>query len=88
MIAGGLHGIDNGLTLPSPFSGNAYEAEDVERIPWNLVQAIELFEGSAIAREAFGEETHFHLLNSAKQEWASFNKTVTDWERMRNFERI
>ena len=88
VVAGGLHGMDNALTLPAPFVGNAYEADNVERIPWNLVQAIDLFEASVVAKEALGEEPHFHLLNSAKQEWASFNRTVTDWERMRNFERI
>ena len=42
-------GIDQGLTLPAAYAGNAYEAADVPRIPWNLVQAIDLFESSAVA---------------------------------------
>ena len=41
-----------------------------------------------MAVEAFGEEVHAHLLNTARQEWAAFNRTVTDWELQRNFERI
>ena len=40
------------------------------------------------AREAFGEDVHHHLLNTAKQEWAAANRTVTDWELQRGFERI
>ena len=68
--------------------GNGYTATDVERVPWNLVEAIELLEGSDVAKAAFGDDVHFHLLNTAKQEWAYFNKTVTDWELFRNFERI
>jgi hypothetical protein len=31
---------------------------------------------------------HHHLLNTARQEWESFNRAVTDWELRRNFERI
>jgi hypothetical protein len=31
---------------------------------------------------------HHHLLNTARQEWESANRVVTDWELSRNFERI
>jgi glutamine synthetase len=41
-----------------------------------------------VAKEAFGEEVHYHLVHTAKQEWARFNQVVTDWELARNFERI
>jgi glutamine synthetase len=85
-IAAGLDGIARGLTPPPRFDGNAYVADDVERVPWNLVEAIDAFRSSAVAKEAFGEEVHYHLLNTAEQEWASFNRTVTDWERRRNFD--
>jgi glutamine synthetase len=88
IIAGGLWGIEHALELPPPFEGNAYVATDVERIPSTLVEAIAEFEGSPIAAKAFGEEVHYHLLNTARQEWARANQTVTDWELARNFERI
>ena len=39
-----------------------------------------------MAKEAFGEEVHYHMLNTARQEWALFNQSVTDWERRRNFD--
>jgi glutamine synthetase len=86
-IAGGLHGIRNKIDPPPAFEGSGYEEHDLPRIPWNIVDAIELWEGSALAKEAFGEEVHFHLLNCAKQEWAAFNRCVTDWELQRYFER-
>jgi hypothetical protein len=31
---------------------------------------------------------HKHLVHSAKQEWAVFNRAVTDWELRRNFEQL
>lgn len=87
-IAAGLHGIEVGAEPGAPYEANAYEADDVPRVPSTLIEAIELFEGSDVAREAFGDEVHHHLLNTAKQEWATANKVVTDWELQRGFERI
>src|SRR3954454_1739280 len=80
-IAAGLHGIEHGVTPGDRFIGNAYVADDVPRVPWNIVEAIEQFEQSKVARDAFGDDVHYHLLNTARQEWASFNRHVTDWER-------
>jgi hypothetical protein len=31
---------------------------------------------------------HYHLVNTAKQEWAAFANVVTDWERRRCFEQF
>ncbi|HTO00095.1 MAG TPA: glutamine synthetase family protein [Microthrixaceae bacterium] len=88
VIAAGLDGIDSELDCGDPFEGNGYTAEDVERIPWNLVDAISQFEGSEFAREAFGPMVHGHLLHSAKEEWKASNNLVSEWELRRNFERI
>ena len=88
LVAGGLYGVDRGLQLPDPCSGNAYEATGVQRLPTSLAEAAALFEGSALAREAFGEDVVTHYLNNARVEVAAFNAAVTDWERMRGFERL
>lgn len=88
IIAAGLHGIENELDPGPAFAGNAYEAPEVERIPSTLVEAIDLFAGSTVARDAFGDEVHHHLLNTARQEWLAANRTVTDWELVRGFERL
>jgi glutamine synthetase len=42
-----------------------------------------------IAREAFGDEVVDHYVhNAADVELDAFNATVTDWERVRGFERL
>jgi glutamine synthetase len=87
MIAAGLHGIDSELELESPYEGNAYES-DKPRVPHNLYTARDLFAGSAVAREAFGEEVVDHYLNRARVELDAHEAAVTDWERVRGFERL
>ena len=87
LIAGGLHGIDQGLALPDPLAGNAYTG-DAERLPTSLAEAAELFGASEVARSAFGDEVVEHYLNNARVEIAAFNAAVTDWERFRGFERL
>jgi glutamine synthetase len=88
LVAGGLHGVERGLEPPEPYRGNAYEATGVERLPATLAEAAALFSGSAAAREAFGEQVVTHYLNNARVELAAYNAAVTDWERMRGFERL
>jgi glutamine synthetase len=88
IVAGGLDGIERGASAGAPYRGNGYEATDLARLPASLPEAIELFEGSALARRAFGEDVHEHLLNTARQEWLAFNATVTDWEVRRGFEQL
>jgi len=87
-IAGGLYGIRHRLELAAPYEGNGYTAPDVGRIPWNLPDAIELWKTSDIARECFGDDVHHWILRCAESEWEAFNRTVTDWELRRYFERI
>ncbi len=87
MIASGLHGIDQALELEPAFEGNAYEA-DKPQVPSTLADARALFEGSTVAREAFGEEVVAHYLNNARVELEAFEAAVTDWERFRGFERL
>jgi glutamine synthetase len=85
-IAAGLHGIERGLEPPPRFDGNAYAAPDLERVPASIVEAIDAFEQSKVAVDAFGADVHEHLLNTARQEWLAFGRAVTDWERRRNFD--
>ncbi len=87
MIAAGLHGIDAGLELEPPVEGNAYVA-DKPRVPSTLREAYELFAASRVARDAFGEDVVAHYLNHARVELAAFEAAVTDWERVRGFERL
>lgn len=88
VMAGGLHGVRQHLSLGEPFVGNGYVAADMDRIPWNLPEAIDLWKNSTVARECFGDEVHHWVLRSAESEWEAFNQSVTDWELLRYFERI
>ncbi|MDQ1627243.1 MAG: glutamine synthetase [Actinomycetota bacterium] len=87
LVAGGLYGIDHELELEDAFGGNAYHV-DAQHVPATMQEALELWEGSAIAREAFGEDVVDHYANMARVELKSFNAAVTDWERYRSFERM
>jgi glutamine synthetase len=86
MIAAGLYGIEHELPLEPPFAGNAYTAT-ANRIPTTLRVAAELWRNSALARKAFGDDVVAHYANAARVELAAFDSAVTDWERVRNFER-
>lgn len=88
LIAAGLDGVEQGLELPAPCVGNAYAAEDVEHVPTTLREARDRFAESAIARAAFGEEVVRHYVNMADVELAAYDAVVTDWERVRGFERL
>jgi glutamine synthetase len=87
LVAAGLDGIDRGLALPPRCEGNAYVA-DLEHVPSTLRDARDAWTGSALAREAFGEEVVAHYRNYADVELAAFDAAVTDWERRRGFERL
>ena len=87
MLAGGLHGIREGLVLEPRFDGNAY-ASDKARVPTTLSQARELLLGSSMARAAFGDDVVEHYAHAAQVEMDAFNRAVTDWERIRGFERL
>jgi glutamine synthetase len=87
MIAAGLHGVENELDVPPPFSGNAYAA-DFEHVPTTLQEAMHLLQGSKLARLALGEAVVDHYVNAARVETAAYDAAVTDWERVRGFERM
>jgi glutamine synthetase len=88
LIASGLHGIEAGLELPAALAGNAYADREHPRVPATLASARELFAASDVAREAFGADVVDHYLNAADVELRAFESAVTDWERVRGFERL
>ncbi|WP_435154918.1 glutamine synthetase family protein [Amycolatopsis sacchari] len=87
LVAAGLHGIDNELPLEPEFTGNAYGA-DKPTVPANLRDSARLLAESKVARAAFGDDVVEHYLNAARVELAAFDAAVTDWERIRGFERL
>ncbi|HWD11554.1 MAG TPA: glutamine synthetase family protein [Solirubrobacteraceae bacterium] len=88
IIASGLHGVDVGLELEPALEGNAYNADERPHLPGTLRDARELFAASEVAAAAFGPEVREHYLNAADVELEAFDSAVTDWERVRGFERL
>jgi glutamine synthetase len=87
MLAAGLDGIEKGTDPGPELKGNAYEAGKAEAFPSALREALQLWEGSDFAKQAFGEDVHAHYLNYGRYEQGEFDQVVTDYERRRMFER-
>ncbi len=87
MIAAGLHGIDEAMSLEPAFEGNAY-ASAAPRVPTTLREAAELLDASELAHRLLGDEVVAHYVNAAHVELAAFDSAVTDWELIRGFERM
>ena len=87
-IAAGLHGISQKLKMPKLYEGNAYEDATLPQVPKTFREAMAELERGRLARAAFGDRVVDHYLHAARLEQDAFDRVVTDWELMRNFERI
>lgn len=86
-IASGMDGIRNQIEPPAIFHGNAYEGT-TDHVPTTFHDAVELFSQSEFAPHAFGEDVFEHYRHFFQVEVDAYNNAVTDWERIRYFERI
>jgi glutamine synthetase len=87
LLAAGLDGIDKEADPGPELIGNAYAAGEAEPFPSSLREAVEGWEASDFAKSAFGEEVWGHYLNYGRTEQRLFDEVVTDYERVRMFER-
>ncbi|SCZ63018.1 L-glutamine synthetase [Epibacterium ulvae] len=87
MLAAGLKGIEEKLSLQEPFTGDAYETQNSNEIPNTLRDAKDSLSASAMLREAFGDEAVAHYTRAAEVEIEDFNRVVTDYEIARGFEK-
>ncbi|MGE0238389.1 MAG: glutamine synthetase family protein [Parvibaculaceae bacterium] len=85
LIAAGLAGIEGGLALPSPVTGDA-GGVDLPPLPRDLTEALAAFRDSPVARDAFGPDVHHHLTALGEEELDIERLHVTDWDRRRGFE--
>ena len=88
MIAAGLAGADEGLDCGEVYRGNAYVDAKLPGLPSSLREAADLLDQSRLARSAFGDEVVDYYVHTARHEVRAFDAAVTDWERVRYFERI
>ena len=87
LIAAGLAGIDEGLELPEPFTGDAYGNDKLPEIAKTLREAASALDHSQMLRAALGDEVVEHYLHTARWEQAEYDRRITDWELQRGFER-
>ena len=87
MLAAGIKGIKDKMTLAPPTSGDIYDDTDAAEIPRTLRAATESLRNSAFLREAFGDDVIDHYTRAAEWEQEEFDRVVTDWEIARGFER-
>ena len=70
------------------YEGNAYIDPKLKSLPKSLRDATGLLDRSRVARAALGDEVVDFYVHTARLEAQAFNDAVTDWERIRYFERI
>jgi glutamine synthetase len=87
LLAAGIAGIEEGLTLGPATGGDVYDDETVPHIPHHLRDAIETLRGSKMLRAAMGDWVVDHYVRCASWEQEEFDRVVTDWEIARGFEK-
>lgn len=87
LLAAGIKGIEDKMTLAPPATGDMYNDTSVPEIPSTLRSAIELMQQSDMLREALGEDVLDHYVRCAQWEQQAFDNAVTQWEVARGFER-
>jgi glutamine synthetase len=87
LIAAGLAGIDEKLSLQEPFVGDAYQAAKLPDIPKTLRAATETMAKSKMLKDALGQDVIDHYVHTAKWEQLEYDRRITDWELHRGFER-
>jgi glutamine synthetase len=87
LIAAALDGIEQHRDPGPLYQGNAYTDTTLPRVPVTLGEAVGEFADSDFVRNAFGDAVVEHLVHFARAELAAYDRSVTDFERTRFFER-
>ena len=87
MLAAGLDGIKRGLKPPEPVNRNIYHmTEDgvprarIGSLPHDLSHALDALEADNVMRQALGDHIFTEYVRLKREEWASYNEQVHDWE--------
>lgn len=91
MLAAGLKGLEDELELQPPtedrdlfrLSRQELRKQGFATLPDSLGEAIELFAASDFMREVLGDHIHGYLVEAKREEWNSYQRNVTQWERDR-----
>jgi len=86
LLAAGIAGIEQKLTLEAPFTGDAYSGEKLREVPKTLREALAALRGSKMLRVAMGDDVVEHYLHTGDWEQFEYDRRITDWELRRGFE--
>lgn len=82
-ILSGLDGVRRGLHAPkptsSPYAGSA------ERLPSNLIAAVDAMEQSDLYKKMLGEDFVNYITHIKRAEWERYLMTVSEWEQTEYF---
>lgn len=87
MLASGLDGVDQNVSLGEPIEQNIFHMNEDERkrlgikaLPGSLAEACDVFEASPLMRQTLGDHIFNTLLANKRLEWDRFRMHVTDYE--------
>ncbi|MCH9020979.1 MAG: type III glutamate--ammonia ligase [Proteobacteria bacterium] len=86
VLCAGLDGMANRRDPGKRLDVNMYADEGrrikrIRRLPLNLLDAVRLFDKCKVARAGLGDELVSSYVKLKLDEWASFCRSLTDWER-------
>jgi len=85
LLAAGLDGIaerrDPGRRLDLNMYTHGHTVPEARRLPKNLLDALRAFAGSEVLRQALGAEFSDAYVKLRQQEWDSYARHLTQWER-------
>ena len=87
-LASGIEGVESDRDAPEMFSGDVYAAQNLTAVPGTLASAISPFATSDFVGESLSRDVRDHYSHFYSVEVAAFDAAVTDWERVRYFDRI
>ena len=81
----GLDGLTNkrdpGKRLDINMYTEGHKAGRVKKLPLNLLDAIRDFNKAKVIRAGFGDDLVDSYVKLKEQDWATFNKQLSNWER-------
>ncbi len=87
MLAAGMKGVEGKYELMPAMEKNIFhmsaeekKKEGIDALPGSLLEAIELMEGSKLAKETLGDHVFNKLLENKKMEWDRFRIHVSKYE--------
>lgn len=86
VLMAGLDGLENqrdpGKRLDIDMYAEGFKITDAKKLPLNLLDALRLFDASAIARKNFGDGFVDSYVKLKLESWNDFMSAQTEWERV------